>query len=74
MEDDLDRLLKTALLTPSPDFEEQVMARINRHPKQAAVPRWQPVWHWLVLAAGGIPAVLQLLAFIFGMWAATAAG
>jgi hypothetical protein len=74
MEDDLDRLLGTPLLTPPPDFSAQVMARIHRLPKQVAAPRRPAVWPWLALMAGGIPAVFQLLAFIFGMWAATAAG
>jgi hypothetical protein len=74
MEDDLDRLLKTPLLTPPPDFEARVMARIHQSPAQPAAPLTPPLWQWLALAAAGIPAVLQLLAFIFGMWAATAAG
>ncbi len=74
MEDELDRLLRTPLLTPPPDFAGRVMEHIQHLPAQEMAPHRQPVWHWLALAAGGIPAVLQLLAFIFGMWAATAAG
>jgi hypothetical protein len=74
MEDDLDHLLKAPLLEPPPDFEALVMARIHQAAQQAPVPRRQPLWQWLALAAAGLPVLLQLFAFIFGMWAATAAG
>jgi hypothetical protein len=74
MEDELDRLLRTPILRPPPDFAGQVMMRIQHLPAPEAVPRWQSAWRWLALAAAAVPAMLQLLAFMFGMWAATAAG
>ncbi len=74
MEDELDRLLRTPLLTPPPDFAGQVMERIRRWPAPERAPRLQSAWQWLALAAAAVPAMLQLLAFMFGMWAATAAG
>ena len=74
MEDDLDRLLKAPLLKPPPDFAEQVFARIQRASAPEPLSRWQSACQWLAFAAAAIPATIQLLAFMSGMWAATAAG
>jgi hypothetical protein len=74
MENELDRLLLTPLLTPPPDFTARVMRRVEHLPVPQHASRWQQAWQWLALAAAGIPAILQLLAFMFAMWAATTAG
>lgn len=84
MPPDMDDLLATPLLTPPEGFSERVLARIaaeglpSAHALPSAVP--SPVvpgrWRWLAVIGGSAAGVLglsQLLAFIFGIWAATAA-
>ena len=74
MEDELDRLLRTPILTPPPDFAAQVTQRVQHLPVPEGASRRQSAWQWLALAAAGIPAILQLFAFMLAMWAATTAG
>jgi hypothetical protein len=74
MEDELDRLLRAPLLTPPPDFTGRVMRRIQRFAPPERPSPWRQAMQWFAMAAVGVPATLQLLAFVFNMWAATAAG
>lgn len=72
-------LLAEPLLTPPAGFSQRVLARIEAAgpapaapPPAASLPRWR----WLAALGGGAAGLLgltQLLAFIFGIWAATAA-
>jgi hypothetical protein len=74
MDDELDRLLQTPLLTPPPDFALRVMRRVQHLRRPERPSPWRSALEWLTLAAAGIPATLRLLAFVFNMWAAAAAG
>ena len=73
MDDPLDDLLDTLLVTPPPDFTRRVMAQVHATPRTVP-PAPRSRWQWLVLAGGGALAAAQLLAFAFGIWTATAAG
>ena len=48
-------------------FSHNVMQAIDTLPEEAIVttPSW---WQWLALIGGGIPALIQLAAFIFSAW------
>ncbi len=79
---DLDLLMTQAGLKPPPDFERKVLIRIRDTnaavPVQATVPRslavqmFRPL-HWLALISGGLFALSELLAFMFGLWTVSTA-
>jgi hypothetical protein len=74
MEDELDRMLRAPLVAPPPDFAAGVVELAARAPKPERAQPWRSAAQWLTLAVAGIPALIQLLAFMLGMWAATTAG
>jgi hypothetical protein len=74
MNEDLDELLESGLLEPPADFSERVMQRIAGLPLPARRSRSWEILQWLALAGGGILAIAQLAGFMFGVWAAVAAG
>lgn len=83
-DDDLDHLLEETVFTEAPEnFTEQVMQAIDDLPQQQQYehqnitqtqhptsnqpnnPTW---WQWLALLGGGVPALMQIVAFVFGVW------
>jgi hypothetical protein len=70
---ELDELLHiNASVSPPEHFTQQVMKSINALP-QTILNR--PTWlQWLALTLGGIPAIIQTLAFIFSAWHVAAIG
>lgn len=61
-DDELDDLLGDIELVAVPDnFTNKVLHEIEVSQKS----EW---WQWLALIGGGIPALLQILAFIFSAW------
>lgn len=74
MDDEFDRLLQTPLLTPPPDFAARVMRSVQRLRPPEQPPRWRSAMQCLGMAAAGVPAALQVLAFVFNVWTAVAAG
>jgi len=74
MNEDLDKLLESALLEAPGDFPERVMRRIDSLPVHDSRSRSWEMLQWLALIGGGILGVAQLAGFMFGIWAAVAAG
>jgi hypothetical protein len=75
MSDPIEDLLQNGLLNPPDHFATAVMARVAALP--VPLPRQTPqrtVLQWLALAGAGLVGVGQLVSFMFGVWAATAAG
>jgi hypothetical protein len=70
---ELDELLHiNASATPPEQFTQQVMASINALPQTIQNrPTW---WQWLALTLGGVPAIMQTLAFMFSAWHVAAIG
>jgi hypothetical protein len=73
MSDDLDTLLQTDLVSVPDDFAERVMRRVQASPRAAAQPRWMRRLQWVALLGGALVGALEVVTFIFGLWAATAA-
>lgn len=74
---DLDALLRDAPEPAPADFAERVLQRLATQPAAAAVPPSPPRWRRLAERAALLAAAAlgmgQVLAFIFGLWATTAA-
>ncbi len=71
MNEDIEKLLETNLFDPPESFLDEVMLRIEVLPLPVRETR---KLEWIALIGGTIAGVLQLFAFLFGIWAATAAG
>ena len=79
--DDLDELLRSGPPGAPADFSARVMQQISAlpglqpqpHPQPLLPPRWQTLAQWLALVAAAALGISQVLAFIFGLWAVTAA-
>lgn len=55
-----------AVVQPPQQFTHNVMASINALPDgRTNHTTW---WQWLALIGGGIPALMQTLAFMFSAW------
>jgi hypothetical protein len=76
MPEDFDELLKGEVLALREDFALRVMARIGQlpMPESPAEPsgRAERI-QWLALIGAGLVGAAQLAAFMFGIWATTAA-
>lgn len=74
---DLDALLQGAPAPAPADFADRVLQRLATQPPAAAVPASPPRWRRLAERAALLAAAAlgtgQVLAFIFGLWASTAA-
>ncbi len=79
--------LDLGLPQPPESFVEEVMQQVRAVPlpvlqgslssrkREQSLGRWLRRWlRWLVLAGGAILGAIQLLGFVFGVWAAVAAG
>ena len=72
--DELDLLLRDADSAAPADFSARVMRRIAALPLPRRRPRrWRLLAQRLALVAAAALGANQVLAFIFGLWAATAA-
>ena len=74
MDKDWDRLLESGLLEAPGDFPQRVMRRIDSLPLPAKQSRSWEMLQWLALIGGGFLGIAQLAGFMFGIWAAVAAG
>lgn len=88
MNDDMDRLLRNGLLQPPDQFSELVMRRVRESERPEfevgaartggrSKPAFQ--WlrlglRWLALLGAALVGAVQLAGFMFGLWAASAAG
>jgi hypothetical protein len=76
MTDDLDDLLHSGIFDPPEDFTRRVMARVSELPPPempGRVSRARERIQWIALLGAGLVGVVQLAAFMFGIWAASAA-
>jgi hypothetical protein len=73
MDEDLEKLLQSDLLTPPVDFPQRVMRRVQSRPAPAHRSPAREVLRWAAMAGAGALAMGQLAAFILGMWAAVTA-
>jgi hypothetical protein len=73
MNDDIDTRLEAGLLHVPDDFTDQVMRCVETMPLPARRSKRRERLQWLALAGGAALGLSQLLAFMFGMWAASAA-
>jgi hypothetical protein len=73
MNKELNSLLESGLLSVPDDFTERVMRDIRAAPLPAPRRKWRERLQWLALIGSAVLGASELLAFIFGMWAATAA-
>lgn len=71
---DLDELLRSAPDPAPPGFAEQVVLRLGpqRPAAAAAPPPWRRLADRIALLGAAALGMGQVLAFIFGLWAATA--
>lgn len=74
MDKDLDTLLASGLLEVPDDFSQRVMQRIHSAPAPARRMSLPEKLQGLGLIIGGVLGLAQLAAFMFGIWAASAAG
>lgn len=70
---DIDSRLEADLLHVPDGFAEEVMQRIQTMPLPARPGRGRERLQWLALLGGAALGLCQLLAFMFGMWSASAA-
>lgn len=71
--DPLDQLMLAADGGAPPGFDAQVMRQIAALPLPQRPARWRTLAQRLVLIAAAALGASQVLAFIFGLWAVTAA-
>ncbi len=71
MVDELDGLMGKLSQEPPDDFLEVVMQRIDDLPLPVRAPRAD--LQWIALIAAALAGFAQLIAFLFGIWAASAA-
>lgn len=77
MDEDFDALLASPLLQAPDDFTQRVMQQVHYLPLPARptpVPRLLQRLQWLAFIGGGALGIVQLAAFMFGIWAAGSAG
>jgi hypothetical protein len=70
---DIDTRLEADLLQVPDDFTDRVMRRIETLPLPTKASQRRERLQWLALAGGAALGLSQLLAFMFGMWTASAA-
>lgn len=70
---DIDALLREDLLSVPEGFARRVMCEVYAQPPHETASRKRERLQWLALIAAAGLGVSQVLAFIFGMWATSAA-
>jgi hypothetical protein len=73
MKVDIDTLLRADLLSVPEDFSRHVMREIYAQPVPKTISSKRERLQWLALLATAGLGLSQVLAFIFGMWATSAA-
>ncbi len=73
MNEKLDTLLNSDLLSVPDNFTEQVMKEINQLPIPIPHQRWKNRLQWLAIFSSAILGTIELFSFIFGIWTATTA-
>lgn len=73
MQVDIDGLLAGNLLSVPDDFSNRVMREVHAQPLPAVASKRRTRLQWLALVAAAGVGLSQVLAFIFGMWAASSA-
>lgn len=73
MNEDLDSLLASGLLSVPDDFTERVLRKIARQPQPAPRRSWSEKLQWMVTAAAATLGVVELFSFMFGIWMTTTA-
>jgi hypothetical protein len=70
---EFESLLESGLLSVPADFTDRVLRELEGAPLPAPRRIWPERLQWLALAGGIAASIVPLSAFIFGLWAATAA-
>lgn len=73
MNNDLDSLLQSDLVSVPDDFTARVMLEINRLPQPMLRPIWRNWLQWLAIFGTATLGLIELFSFMFGIWAATTA-
>ncbi|MGE5450550.1 MAG: hypothetical protein ACM3VZ_01735 [Acidobacteriota bacterium] len=73
MQVDIDDLLSGDLLSVPDDFSNRVMREVYAQPLPILESKRSKQLQWLALVAAAGVGLSQVLAFIFGMWAASSA-
>jgi hypothetical protein len=74
MDKDIDALMRTPFVDVPDDFTQSVMQRVQLLPLPRHRPRLLKKLQALALITGGILGAMQLVAFMFGILAASTAG
>lgn len=70
----LEQLLHSTLLEPPAGFAEQLMRHVQQLPPPATEKTPLAWLQWAALAGGALLGLEKLAAFMFGIWAVSAAG
>ncbi len=73
MNEDLDSLLASGLLSVPDDFTERVMREIARLPQPAPRRSWSEKLQWLAAGGAALVGAVELFSFMFGIWTTTTA-
>lgn len=73
MNPDLEAILQEGLVEVPSDFSQRVMQRVLAQGPAAKPSPYRTRLQWAALIGGATLGVTQLLAFVFGMWSASAA-
>lgn len=82
-EHQLEALLSSNAVCAPDDFSDRLVARISRQAQGNASVDTSinspptpitPLWQWLALGTASLAGVIQVIGFVFGIWAATTAG
>ena len=73
MNDKLDKLLDTEILSIPDNFAVQVMKEINQLPMPAPKKTWKEHVQWLAIFGSATLGMVEVFSFIFGIWTATTA-
>jgi hypothetical protein len=71
MENDLDILMNSELLSIPNDFTARVMEKVYQAPPQIANQGFREVAQWLALIGSTAIGVFELATYIFGVWTVT---
>jgi len=70
MNNDLEQLLRSDLLSVPDDFSDRVMRNIQYLPLPTKRPGWREHLQWLAMGGAMIFGVMEVFAFMFGIWTA----
>jgi len=73
MNNDLESLLDSSLVSIPDDFTERVMREIYRLPQPAPRQTWRDRLQWLAIIGTAALGAVELFSFIFGIWTVTTA-